>query len=88
MLDLVNHYRESADFQDIYPSSSHEALGLSKFEDYPTRCEHPMIYIKYVHSSERFEVSWQRGQGNTVSKSSTNSPKDTEFINSVVSWLN
>ena len=85
MLDLVERLSESPWAERIYPSTSHEALGLSLHEHYEQRRTSPMVYIQYDGERDTFEISYQRGQGNTVSSELQTQVDDTVWER-VVAW--
>jgi hypothetical protein len=47
MLNHVEHLAGQAWAQRLFPSTSHEALGLSHFEFYEERLVAAMVYIRY-----------------------------------------
>ena len=58
MLELVELLGRSSWADSIYPSTSHEALGLSKHERYEERLRAPMVYVQY-----NVQASLRSGQG-------------------------
>lgn len=67
MLELVERLALSSWADSIYPSTSHEALGLSLHEFYEERRNAPMVYLQYSGDTDTFEIIYQEGQGHTVS---------------------
>jgi len=66
MLELVQQLADHHIARHLFPSTSHEALGLSRFEFYEERLAAPMVYLRYVAERDAFEITFQLGQGHTT----------------------
>jgi hypothetical protein len=86
ILELVERLAGQAVTKDLFPSTSHEALGLSRFEFYEERLAAPMVYIRYDGGREIFEITYQLGQGHTSSTEDA-SVIDTVHWRRIVAWL-
>jgi hypothetical protein len=87
MLFLIDKLYKAGLCDKVYPSNSHEALGLSFFRDYEDRRFNPMVYISYVSITNLFTIYYQSGQGKTVFEETCNVDlKDYDF-NKITNWL-
>jgi hypothetical protein len=86
MLDLVERLARSSWAGSIYPSASHEALGLSLHERYEDRRHAPMVYLQYHGTADMFEVIYQEGQGKTVSSESCQRVDEPAWER-ILAWL-
>ena len=69
MVDLVVRISASAWADELYPSTSMEALGLSRHASYEDRMRDRSVWVEYVESAELFRVTFQeaqRGPASTV----------------------
>jgi hypothetical protein len=66
MLKLIENFKKVNFWNKYFPSTSHEALGLSLEFDSDKRFEMPMVYIIYKSKKKEFEIQYQKGQGNTT----------------------
>ena len=66
MLELIDILKKVDFWNKYFPSTSHEALGLSLEFDSDKRFEMPMAYIIYRSKNKEFEIQYQKGQGNTT----------------------
>lgn len=87
MIDLIDLLEEAGFCTKFYPSSSHEALGLSTAKEYLQRCERNMVYIVYKSNTDSFEVHYQRGQGNTERKEICDRKEIFSKFDEIESWL-
>ncbi|HYV39297.1 MAG TPA: hypothetical protein VE988_26650 [Gemmataceae bacterium] len=86
MLELVYWLAAGPYSQVLFPSTSHEALGLSTVPTYQERCQRPMVYIVYSEPSG-FVLHWQRGQGDEVREEPVPSPESPEVFGRILGWL-
>ena len=87
MLSLIEELREMKLWDKYYPSTSHEALGLSFEFDNDIRFEMPMVFIIYKFKTDNFEIHYQKGEGNTHSEIKCGNKITQENINSIETWL-
>ena len=66
MLELIDILKKIDFWNKYFPSTTHEALGLSLEFDSDKRFEMPMVYIIYKSKNKEFEIQYQKGQGNTT----------------------
>jgi hypothetical protein len=50
----------------LFPSTSHEALGLSTVATYEERLRVRTVHLVYSETSSRFVVHYHRGRGNHI----------------------
>jgi hypothetical protein len=86
MLELVERLALSSWAGSIYPSTSHEALGVSLHEFYEERRTAPMVYLQYSGDTDTFEIIYQKGQGHTVSSEVCQRVDDLAWQR-IVAWL-
>ncbi len=86
MLDLVQDLAHGAWTQTVFPSTSHEALGLSRHEFHEARLTAPMVYVRYNGERDNFEIEYQLGQGHTVS-TETAGLIDQAVRSRIMGWL-
>ncbi len=60
MLALINELQANGISEKFFPSNSHEALGLSRFKEYPLRTEYNMVFIVYSQKNSKFEIEYFR----------------------------
>lgn len=87
MLQLVHKLLAHPEVSQLWPSNSHEALGLAGCERYEDRLEQPMVYLRYRSDAGDFEVYWQGGQGNTVKETRAADPGQHELISQILEWI-
>jgi hypothetical protein len=86
MVDLVLRISASAWADELYPSTSMEALGLSRHAFYQERMRDRSVWIEYVESAELFRVTFQeehRGPASTVEVVSI----DAKTWQRIAEWL-
>ena len=66
MLTLIDNLKKIDFWNKYFPSTSHEALGLSVEFESDKRFELPMISVIYKSKTKEFEIQYQKGQGNTT----------------------
>ena len=86
MLELAQRLADQSIAQGLFPSTSHEALGLSRFEFYEERLSAPVVYIRYVAEPKVFEITFQAGQGHTISIE-TARLIDADPWRRIIAWL-
>ncbi len=87
MLNLIEQLREMKLWDKYYPSTSHEALGLSFEFDIEKRFTMPMVFIIYKSKTDNFEIHYQKGEGNTHSELNCGNKVMHEDLNSIETWL-
>lgn len=86
MVALVERIAASPWAQQLYPSTSMEALGLSKFASYEERVASRSVWFEYVENIEMFRVTFQevgRRPASTVDVPSF----DDDMWRRVSAWL-
>ena len=79
---------KKVDFWNKYfPSTSHEALGLSLEFESDKRFEMPMVYIVYKSKSKEFEIQYQKGQGNTTLEKNCGTELTQIDFTEIEKWL-
>lgn len=86
MLEFVSWLADSSHSRVLFPSTSHEALGLARVATYRQRLRQPMVYIVFSES-QGFVVHWQRGQGDEVREEAVPSPQAPEVFKRILDWL-
>jgi hypothetical protein len=86
MLEFVSWLASSPHSRILFPSTSHEALGLARVATYRERLQRPMVYIDYSEP-RGFVIHWQRGQGDEVQEESVPSPQAPEVFARILNWL-
>ena len=87
ILKLIDQLKELEFWNKYFPSTSHEALGLSTEFDSDIRFEMPMVYIVYKSKLKAFEIHYQKGQGNTtLTKNCGTELAQTDFLE-IEKWL-
>ena len=86
MLEFVSWLAASAYSRALFPSTSHEAIGLATVPTYQERLRRPMVYIAYSEPGG-FVIHWQRGQGDEVCKESVPAPQTPEVFSRILGWL-
>lgn len=86
MLELVEGLTRTPWAHRIYPSTSHEALGLSLHERHDERRKAPMVYVRYNGNADTFDVVFQQGQGSTVS-TETHGRLDDRLWERIRAWI-
>ena len=66
MLALIDKLQKYSFFSMFYPSTSHEALGLSLEPNSKDRYKKPMVYIIFIANDNNFNIQYQRRQGETI----------------------
>lgn len=87
MLVLIDKLKRLGSFSLFYPSTSHEALGLSAGQNYEERCDKPMVYIIYDSNEDNFKVHYQKSQGQTVLEKSYRSMILEKDIFEIQNWV-
>lgn len=86
MLEFVSWLAASPHSRVLFPSTSHEALGLAKVATYRERLRRPMVYIAFSEP-HGFVIHWQRGQGDEVREESVSAPQAPEVFARILDWL-
>ncbi len=87
LADFVSWLASGPHGRSLFPSTSHDALGLATVATYHERLEHPMVYIQYV-KNRGFIIDWQAWQGKTVREECVSSPQSPEVFERLLMWLN
>ena len=87
MFEFLTWLSASNYARSLFPSTSHEALGLSTVRSYEERLRRPMVYIVYSSQEQHFVIHWQRGQGDEVFEESVESPQAPKVISRILGWL-
>ncbi len=87
MLFLIEKLHEAGLCEKLFPSNSHEALGLSLFDNYEDRCVNPMIYVSYKPRTNLFTIYYQAGQGKTISNETAQIDLTQYDLSKIASWL-
>ena len=88
MLDLVERLATSTLACELYPSTSHDRLGLALVETYQERWQRQMVFIEYRSDSKSFGIFYMRPNGGGHAKvDCTSSPDDPIMIKKILSWL-
>ena len=87
MLELINILKKVDFWNKYFPSTSHEALGLSLEFDSDKRFEMPMVYIIYKSKNKEFEIQYQKGQGNTTLEKNCGTELTQNDFLEIENWL-
>jgi len=87
MLEFVSWLANSEYSAVLFPSTSHEALGLSTVATFQERLRHPMVYIVYSDRDRTFTIHYQQGQGNDDHRQTTPAPHVPEVFRHILAWL-
>jgi hypothetical protein len=71
----------------LFPSTSHEALGLATVPTYEERLRLPMVSIVYHEREGQFVVVYQRCQGHKVREEIVESPQAPDVLMRILDWL-
>lgn len=87
MLEFASWLAASRHSQNLFPSTSHEALGLATVQTYEERLRQPVVYIVYSAHDEQFVVHYQDGQGKEVREEWVASPQTPEVFARILAWV-
>lgn len=87
MLEFASWLASSDYGRILFPSTSHEALGLATVATFQERLQLPMVCVLYSDQEERFVLHYQRGQGHDVSRETVVSPQAPEVLARILDWL-
>lgn len=87
ILKLIEQLKELEFWNKYFPSTSHEALGLSTEFNSEKRFEMPMIYIVYKAKLKAFEIHYQKGQGNTILTKNCGAELSKKDVHEIEKWL-
>ncbi len=68
MIDLILYFDKIGICEKYFTSNSHESLGLSTADNYEQRLVLPMAYVTYQQKTNTFKLTFQNGQGRTLSE--------------------
>ena len=88
MLVLIEKLKTRNFWNHFFPSTSHEALGLSTEYNYEARCEKSMVYIRYDSDNNEFIIHFQEGQGNTTKEKVCGTEISENEFKIIEEWLN
>jgi hypothetical protein len=87
MIELIQYFDKIGICEKYFPSNSHESLGLSTADNYEQRLELPMVYITYHPRSNTFKLTFQKGQGATLSEEDCSTVMNALTISRIEKWL-
>ena len=87
MVTLVRRIASSPSAISVYPSTSHEALGLSRVEHSAERLENPMVQVSFDRPTRAFHVAFQDKQGRTVREEARADVLAVASWNEILTWL-
>jgi hypothetical protein len=87
MLAFVSWLGSSMLGQVLFPSTSHEALGLATVPTYEERLRLPMVSIVYHEREGQFVVVYQECQGRQVREEIVESPQTPDVLIRILDWL-
>jgi hypothetical protein len=87
MLKLIDALKKVDFWNKYFPSTSHEALGLSLEFESDKRFEMPMVYIIYKSKNKEFEIQYQKGQGNTILEKNCGTELTQIDFKEIEKWL-
>ena len=87
MLKLIENFKKANFWNKYFPSTSHEALGLSLEFDSDKRFEMRMVYIIYKSKKKEFEIQYQKGQGNTTLEKNCGTELAKNDFLEIENWL-
>ncbi len=87
MLEFIIELEKIGFYNKYWPSTSHEALGLNLEKEYEKRLESRMVYIVYKSDSNKFQISFQAGQGNEIRKKVCGKNLTKSDLKEIENWL-
>jgi hypothetical protein len=87
MIELIQRFETVGLCKKFFPSNSHEALGLSRADNYEQRLLLPMVYITYQSKTNTFKLTFQKGQGKTINEENCGPHIDSQTISKIEDWL-
>jgi hypothetical protein len=87
MIELIHYFDKVGICEKYFPSNSHESLGLSTDDNYEQRLVLPMVYITYQSKTNSFMLTFQKGQGTTVSEEDCRANLNALPISKIEQWL-
>ena len=87
MIALVRRIAASSWARELFPSTSMEALGLSKHRSYAERIRNRSVWFEYMENSEMFRVTFQEGRGSSPPPSVDVPSVDDAMWRRIATWL-
>lgn len=87
MFEFVSWLGASDASRDLWPSTSHESLGLATVPTYHERLERPMVFVIDDQHQGPFVVRYHQRQNRSVRREVVATPSTPEVFSQILSWL-